>query len=65
MPHHFVVADKVRMSWREPWTLIWTLMDPVACVSCVSSWYWVNAAETHETFRRESGMRYHPYHDIW
>ena len=27
-------------------------------VSCVSSWYWVNAAETHQTFHRESGMRY-------
>jgi hypothetical protein len=41
-----------------PWSLSWTLMDPVSCVSCVSSWYCVNAAETHETFRRESGMRY-------
>jgi hypothetical protein len=37
-------------------------MDPVSCVSCVSSCYCVNAGETHETFRQESGMRYqiHP-----
>jgi hypothetical protein len=33
-------------------------MDPVSCVSCVSSCYCVNAGETHETFRQESGMRY-------
>jgi hypothetical protein len=33
-------------------------MDPVSCVSCVSSWYWVNATETHQTFHRASGMRY-------
>jgi hypothetical protein len=41
-----------------PSSLIWTLMDPVSFVSCVSSWYWVSAAETHQTFHRESGMRY-------
>jgi hypothetical protein len=39
------------------WTLIRTLIGPVSCVSCVSSWYWANAAETHETIHRESGMR--------
>ena len=33
-------------------------MDPVSCVSCVSRMYSVYAAETHETFHRESGMRY-------
>jgi len=33
-------------------------MDPVSCVSCVSWVYSVYAAETHETFHRESGMRY-------
>jgi hypothetical protein len=45
------------------WTLIgsfiWTLINPVSCVSYVSWSCWVNAAETHETFRWESGMRYH------
>jgi hypothetical protein len=40
------------------WTLIWTLMDSVSRVSCVSWMYWVYAAETHETFHTESGMRY-------
>ena len=40
------------------WTLIWTLMDPVSCVSCVSWMYWLIAAETHETFHWDSGMRY-------
>jgi len=39
-------------------------MGPVSCVSCVSSWYWVNAAETHETFHRESGMRYQLRHEV-
>jgi hypothetical protein len=34
-------------------------MDLVSCVSSVSSWNSVNAAETHETFHQESGMRYH------
>lgn len=34
-------------------------MDPVSCVSCVSWMHRVYAAETHETFHRESGMRYH------
>lgn len=33
-------------------------MDPVSCVSCVSWMHWVYAAETHETFHQESGMRY-------
>jgi hypothetical protein len=33
-------------------------MDPVSCVSYVSWVYCVYAAETHETFRQESGMRY-------
>jgi hypothetical protein len=35
-------------------------MDPVSCVSCVSWMDSVNAAETHETFHQESGMRYQP-----
>ncbi len=43
---------------RVLWSLIWTLIDPVSCVSCVSWMYSVNAAETHETFHQESGMRY-------
>ena len=30
----------------------------VSCVSCVSWWYCVNAAETHEAPHQESGMRY-------
>ena len=47
---------------HEFWTLIWTLIDPV---SCVSSWYWVNAGETDETVHKESGMRYQlSYHNI-
>ena len=33
-------------------------MNAVSCVSYVSWMYWVNAAETHETFHLESGMRY-------
>ena len=33
-------------------------MDPVSCVSCVSWMHCVYAAETHETFHQESGMRY-------
>ena len=33
-------------------------MDPVSCVSCVSWMHSVYAAETHETFHQESGMRY-------
>jgi hypothetical protein len=33
-------------------------MDPVPCVSCVSFWHWMNAAENHETVHWESGMRY-------
>jgi hypothetical protein len=48
----------------DNWTPIWTLIDPVSCVSCVSSWYWVNAAETHETVQWASGMRYHFNHSI-
>jgi hypothetical protein len=43
--------------WSEG-ALIGALMDPVSCVSCVSWMYCVNAAETHETFHQESGMRY-------
>jgi hypothetical protein len=42
------------------WSLIWTLIDPVSYVSCVSWMYPLNAAETHETFHWESGM---PYQD--
>ena len=34
-------------------------MNPVSCVSYVSWMHRVNAAETHETFHWESGMRYH------
>jgi len=37
-------------------------MDPVSCVSCVSGVYSVNAAEKHETFHWESGMRYQSRH---
>ena len=40
------------------WTLIWTPLRPVSCVSCVSWMYSVNAAETYETDHWESGMRY-------
>jgi hypothetical protein len=43
---------------RRHWTLIWTLIDPVSCISCVSWRYSVYEAETHETFHWESGMRY-------
>ena len=46
------------------WSLIWTLMNPVSCVSYVSGMYWVNAGETHETLYRESGMRYHAHTTI-
>jgi hypothetical protein len=35
-------------------------MDPVSCVSYVSWWYCVYAAETHETIHWKSGMRYQP-----
>jgi hypothetical protein len=35
------------------------LIPPVSYVSCVSWMHWVNAAETHESVHRESGMRYH------
>ncbi len=48
-------------AWSLIWSLIWSLMDPVSCVSCVSWMYSVYAAETHETFHWESGMRYHPF----
>jgi hypothetical protein len=52
-------AGLIRAPPRErDWTLIRTPMDPVSCVSCVSWRYPVNAAETHETFPSESGMRY-------
>ena len=40
-------------------------MVPVSCVSCVSWMYCVNAAETHETFHQESGMRYHAHTNQW
>jgi hypothetical protein len=43
-------------SLMRAWTLIWTLMGRVSCVSCVSSWHWVNAAETYETV--SPGVRY-------
>src|SRR3989304_5586348 len=36
-------------------------MGSVSCVSCVSRRCSVNAAETHETVRWESGMRYQPH----
>jgi hypothetical protein len=52
----------------SPWTeaRVWTgpepLLEPLSIlfhgVSCVSSWYLANAAETHETVHRASGMRY-------
>ena len=54
----FACAEEAPPHGRAGWSLIGTLMDPVSCVSCVSWWYWVNAAETHETFHWESGMRY-------
>ena len=47
-----------RFNAGASWSLIWTLMNPVSCVSYVSWMYWVNAADTHETFHWESGMRY-------
>lgn len=40
-------------------------MAPGSCVSCVSWWCSVNAAETHETVRAESGMRYQLSYYIW
>jgi len=40
--------------------LLGALMDLVSCVACVSSWYSVIVAETHETVHAESGMRYQP-----
>ena len=46
------------------WTPIWTLMGPVSFVSCVSWKHSVNAAETHETFHWDSGMRYHPFGQV-
>jgi hypothetical protein len=54
------LSDEVarRSSADGPWSLVWTLMDPVSCVSCVSSCYCMNASETHATCHRESGMRY-------
>jgi len=36
-----------------------TLIPRVACVSFVSRQYLVNAAETYEAVRSESGVRYH------
>jgi len=56
------VAPPSSGSRRWPrWTLIRTLIDPASCVSFVSWWYWVYAAETHETVHWASGMRYHPF----
>ena len=51
--------------WAHPgeplaWSLIWTHIDPVSYVSCVSWMYSVNAVETHETVHSESDMRYQP-----
>jgi hypothetical protein len=40
------------------------LIDHVSFVPCVSWCYRVNAAETHETVRWESGMRYH-HNMLW
>lgn len=34
-------------------------MSRVSCVSCAAWMYWVNAAESHEIFHEESGMRLH------
>jgi hypothetical protein len=59
-------------SWASTLTASAPLLDPyrtltgsVSYVSCVSWMYWVNAAETHETLRWESGMRYpRSYHNI-
>ena len=41
----------------RPLTLMWTVTGPV---SCVSSWYAMNAADTYETIHPESGIRYQP-----
>ncbi len=60
----FGVADGNPQAPPRARTPIWTLIDPVSCVSCVSWWYSVNAAETHETIHTESGMRYHPHTTI-
>jgi hypothetical protein len=43
-------------AWILIWILIWTLIAPVSYVSCVSSRYCANAAETHETIH--PGIRY-------
>jgi len=59
-------TDLVRSQHRdglEEGALIGALVDPVSYVSSVSWVARVNAAETHETFHYESGMRYH--HNIW
>ena len=53
-------ARRARCASPSVWSPIWTLMDPVSCVSCVSPWCCGNAAETHETIHWKSGMRYHP-----
>lgn len=62
MPSSYSPAGWRRRRAELGWTLIWTLIPPVSCVSCVSSWYSVNAAETHETIHWESGMRYQITH---
>jgi len=46
--------------WRRR-RLLGALLEPFSCVSWIPC---VNAAETHETIRQESGMRYHPNHTI-
>jgi hypothetical protein len=58
-PRDCVVRLLERGAHPFGWSLIWSLMDPVSCVSCVSWMCWLYAAETHETFHWESGMRYH------
>lgn len=57
-PVHLFARAGVPLGIRQPRALIGALMDPVSCVSCVSWMHWVYAAETHETFQQESGMRY-------
>jgi hypothetical protein len=63
------MSAQVRSLAQDPttrvWTLIWTLIGPASCVSCVSWWYWTYAAETHETVHWESGMPYHHSYYIW
>ena len=42
-------AELVRRLESRNLGALWTLIGPVSCISCVSSWHWVNTAETHET----------------